>query len=132
MKSTILIFSAICVALLLLFQLSHWSLLSMGGSDKPLLIIFGLLFLVLGILTGRYFYFKKEEIKKVKKQSLLSEQELKVLQLISEGLSNKEIAEKLFIAETTVKSHVSNILSKLDAKRRTEAVKLGRQLDIIT
>lgn len=132
MKSTITIFSAICVALLLLFQLSHWSLLSMGGSDKPLLIIFGLLFLVLGILTGRYFYFKKEEIKKVKKQSLLSEQELKVLQLISEGLSNKEIAEKLFIAETTVKSHVSNILSKLDAKRRTEAVKLGRQLEIIT
>ncbi|QTN39998.1 response regulator transcription factor [Cryomorphaceae bacterium] len=52
----------------------------------------------------------------------ITTRELEVLQLIQEGLSNKEIAERLFVSETTVKSHVSNLLVKLDAKRRTQAV----------
>ena len=52
----------------------------------------------------------------------ITNREPEVLGLIQEGLSNKEIAEKLFVSETTVKSHVSSLLVKLNAKRRTQAV----------
>jgi DNA-binding NarL/FixJ family response regulator len=53
---------------------------------------------------------------------LLSERELEVLAAMSEGQTNAEIAERLVIAESTVKSHVKNILRKLHATNRTEAV----------
>jgi NarL family two-component system response regulator LiaR len=51
----------------------------------------------------------------------LSERELEVLRLVAQGLTNKEIAETLTVAEGTVKSHVSNILSKLHLAHRTQA-----------
>ena len=51
----------------------------------------------------------------------LSEQERRVLELLSEGLSNKEIASEMFLAEKTVKNYVSNLLAKLGFHRRTEA-----------
>jgi DNA-binding NarL/FixJ family response regulator len=53
----------------------------------------------------------------------LSERELQVLQCISDGLSNKEIAEKLFLSEGTVKNYISNIYSKLDVRDRIQASK---------
>ncbi len=119
------------MVILLLFQLEHWSLFALGGSENLYLIISGSLFLILGIIISRYFYVKVESSKRSLRKSSLSGQELRVLHLMSNGLSNKEIGEKLFIAETTVKSHVSKILVKLDAKRRTEAIKIGRDLEII-
>jgi NarL family two-component system response regulator LiaR len=51
----------------------------------------------------------------------LTEREREVLYLIAEGLSNLEIAEKIFISEKTVKTHVSNILGKLHLEDRTQA-----------
>jgi NarL family two-component system response regulator LiaR len=51
----------------------------------------------------------------------LSSRELEVLKLITEGKSNKEIAQDLFITSHTVKAHVSNIIQKLSAKDRTDA-----------
>jgi DNA-binding NarL/FixJ family response regulator len=51
----------------------------------------------------------------------LSERELEILRLIAKGESNKEIAGKLFLAEGTVKNHITNILGKLDARDRTQA-----------
>lgn len=61
----------------------------------------------------------------------LSERELEVLGLISEGDSNQEIAEKLVISVGTVKRHTVNIYSKLDVKNRTEAVAKARDLDLL-
>ena len=63
--------------------------------------------------------------------SELSERELEVLRLIAAGLSNKEIAEKLFIAEGTAKNHVSNILSKLEARDRAQAVARAKELNLL-
>jgi DNA-binding NarL/FixJ family response regulator len=61
----------------------------------------------------------------------LSERELEVLRLLGDGASNREIAEALFLAEGTVKNHVSSILGKLQAANRTEAAKLARQRRLI-
>ncbi len=53
--------------------------------------------------------------------SLLTEQEHKILTLIAEGKTNKEIADEVFLSDKTVKNYVSNILSKLNLRRRSEA-----------
>ena len=68
-----------------------------------------------------------DQIKKIG----LSSREYEILELMAKGLSNAEISAKLFIAISTVKTHVSNILMKLDAKRRTQAVEKARQLNLL-
>ena len=61
----------------------------------------------------------------------LSARELEVLQLMAEGLSNQEIAGRLFLSLNTIKTHSSNIFEKLDVRRRTQAVETARKLNII-
>ena len=61
----------------------------------------------------------------------LSERELEVLQLIAQGLSNRMISERLFLAMSTVKGHNRNIFGKLQVKRRTEAVARARELSLL-
>ncbi len=61
----------------------------------------------------------------------LTDRELDVLALMVEGLTNPQIAERLIVSRSTVKFHVSNILSKLGASSRTEAVSLALQHDLI-
>src|SRR5882757_2356462 len=56
----------------------------------------------------------------------LSARELEVLQLMAEGLSNQEIAGRLFLSLNTIKTHSSNIFEKLDVRRRTQAVEQAR------
>jgi len=60
--------------------------------------------------------------------SQLTEQELKLLGLIAEGLTNRQIGERMFLAEKTVKNYVSSILSKLGLERRTQAAVLASKL----
>ena len=55
----------------------------------------------------------------------LTRRELEVLQLMADGLSNKEMAERLFISENTVKTHCSRLFDKLGAGRRTQAVQMA-------
>lgn len=62
----------------------------------------------------------------------LTEREIEVLGLIAAGLSNQEIANKLFLSLHTVKVHARNIYGKLDVSSRTEAVARGRTLGILT
>ncbi len=58
----------------------------------------------------------------------LSDQERQILQLIGEGLTNRQIGERLFLAEKTVKNYVSNLFTKLDMRRRTQAAAFAAQL----
>jgi LuxR family maltose regulon positive regulatory protein len=61
----------------------------------------------------------------------LSERELEVLALIAAGNSNQEIAAKLFVSTSTVKTHINNLYRKLAARSRTQAVARARELDLI-
>jgi DNA-binding CsgD family transcriptional regulator len=61
----------------------------------------------------------------------ISKRELEVLQLMSEGLSNTEIAERLFVSLSTVKTHSRNLFDKLDVSRRTQAIDKGKKLSLI-
>lgn len=61
----------------------------------------------------------------------ISKREMDVLELIAQGLSNQEIADRLFVSINTVKTHSSNLFMKLDVKRRTEAIQKARQLELI-
>ena len=61
----------------------------------------------------------------------ITKRELEILELIAQGMSNREIAEKLFVSENTVKTHSSRLFDKLSAKRRTQAVQIGKELGLI-
>ena len=65
---------------------------------------------------------KKTNLEQIENANL-SKQEMKVIRLIAEGYKNAEIAEKLFISQNTVKTHIKNIYSKLDVKNRVEALR---------
>jgi len=61
----------------------------------------------------------------------LTPRELEVLALLAQGLHNKEISERLFISERTVKYHVSSLLAKLGAENRTEATRIAARRGLI-
>lgn len=61
----------------------------------------------------------------------ITKRELEILELIARGMSNREIAEKLFVSENTVKTHSSRLFDKLGAKRRTQAVQIAKENGLI-
>jgi len=61
----------------------------------------------------------------------ITRRELEILELVARGMSNREIARKLFVSENTVKTHCSRAFDKLGAKRRTQAVQMGKELGLL-
>ncbi|MEO5814294.1 MAG: LuxR C-terminal-related transcriptional regulator [Gemmatimonadaceae bacterium] len=61
----------------------------------------------------------------------ITPRELEILGLIAASLSNREIAERIFVSENTVKTHANRLFDKLNAKRRTQAVQVGKELGLI-
>jgi DNA-binding NarL/FixJ family response regulator len=78
--------------------------------------------------TARMLERLREQASKKDPLGALSEQERRILELIGEGLTNRQIGERMFLAEKTVKNYVSNLLAKLDMQRRTQAAALAAQL----
>lgn len=136
MKRIILVFGAIVVLLALLFQLGKRLWVSSDQKAEWILGVLAAVFFAIGIWVSRYSNPAKkqadwkQDLKKIESLGI-SKRELEVLEAMSQGLSNKEIGEKLFVSESTVKTHVSNLLLKLDAKRRTEALKHAQDLNIL-
>jgi len=135
-KKTIFIFAALIAALLVLFKLSKYSLLTQNSSIEVVISIVAIVFFIIGIVINKRVLHKDKNISaeidhnKIKELGL-SKREYEVLCEITSGLSNKEIANKLFVSESTIKTHVSNLLIKLDAKRRTQAIQIAKKLHII-
>jgi len=61
----------------------------------------------------------------------ISKRELEILNLMAQGHSNQEIAAKLFVSLSTVKTHIQNLFEKLEVKRRTQAVEKAKRLNLI-
>lgn len=78
-------------------------------------------------ITGGNFVLNEHELVKLQ----ISKRELEVLQLMSEGLSNQEMADKLFLSVSTIKTHANNLFGKLDVSRRTQAISKAKQLGLI-
>ncbi|WP_298313903.1 response regulator transcription factor [uncultured Aquimarina sp.] len=136
MRKTIFIFGALVLALLILFQLSTYSLVSGNTSIELIIAGIAIVFFIIGVIINKKVLHKHKSITKEidheKIETLgLSKREYEVLCEIALGLSNKEIAEKLFVSESTIKTHVSNLLVKLDAKRRTQAIQIAKKFQII-
>nr|WP_321234666.1 response regulator transcription factor [uncultured Psychroserpens sp.] len=136
MKRTILIFGLLILALLLLFQFSKYAIISGDLNSEIAIALIAIVFFFIGIYINKKSLHKQtnpsEDIDHKKIEALdISKREYEVLVGISEGLSNKEIGEKLFVSESTIKTHVSNLLSKLNAKRRTQALQIAKDFNII-
>lgn len=141
MRRTVIIYGIAMAALLGLLKFVEYNYFV---RDLPFEFYIGavaLMFTALGIWAGLRLTRPKVKIIdnsapfEVDEESLrklgISKREHEVLQLMSEGLSNQEIAEKLFVSTSTVKTHVSNVLAKLDARRRTQAIQQAKKFRII-
>jgi NarL family two-component system response regulator LiaR len=104
--------------------------------------VVAVLFTVIGIWAGLKITGKKTVIitqpamdfrldEENLKQRGISRREYEVLELMASGLSNQEIADKLFVSLNTVKTHLSNLFIKLDVKRRTQAIQKAKELRLI-
>ncbi|APY10802.1 helix-turn-helix transcriptional regulator [Seonamhaeicola sp. S2-3] len=136
MKKTVLVFSVLIFAILLLFQISKYAVLSGSLKIEIIIGVIAIVFLIIGIYINKKSLSKNElvstEIDYEKISELeITKREYEVLQAISEGLSNKEIGNKLYLSESTIKTHVSNLLVKLNAKRRTQALQIAKDYKII-
>lgn len=136
MKKTIAVFAGLIFALLLLFQVSKYAIISGNVNIEIVIAVIPIVFLIVGIYLNKKSLQKETvdttEIDHNKIKELdITEREYEVLQHIAQGLSNKEIAETLFLSESTIKTHVSNLLVKLNAKRRTQALQVAKELQIL-
>ena len=147
MKKQLLIYGIGGGLLILLLKLIEYRFLIIERSVEIYGGLIALLFTVLGIWLGLKLTKKKETIVvreirvapegafRLNEQSLrelgVTVRELEILALIAKGMSNREIAESLFVSENTVKTHSSRLFDKLSAKRRTQAVQIGKEFGLI-
>lgn len=149
----VFLYAASLVAILILLQVLQYKFVLINHSFEIYIFSIAIIFTGLGIwlalklvkpkkeiqtiVVEKNVYVKElseEEVKAMvaERQKLgLSTREQEVLQLMAEGLSNQEIAERLFLSVPTVKTHSSKLFEKLDVKRRTQAVEKARQLGLI-
>ena len=146
MKKHILIYGVCGGLLVVLLKLIEYRFLVLERSLEIYGGLVALLFASVGIWVGLKFTKTKETVvvrevpvptrEFVMDQARLEQlgitaREFEILKLIAGGMSNREIAEKLFVSENTVKTHSSRLFDKLSAKRRTQAVQIAKELRLI-
>ncbi|MCA1579729.1 MAG: LuxR C-terminal-related transcriptional regulator [Acidobacteria bacterium] len=133
-------------ALIVILKLIEFRFLVVEHSFEIYGALIALLFAALGIWLGLKLTRKEVVVKEVRvptapepfavneeqlRQLGITKRELEILELIAQGLSNREIAGKLFVSENTVKTHSSRLFDKLSAKRRTQAVQIGKEIGLL-
>ena len=136
MKKTVFVFALLIFALLLLFQIGKYFIVSGHLKIEIAIAAIAIVFFFVGIYINKKSLSKpKEASKEINHEKIaklgITNREYEVLQAIASGLSNKEIADQLFLSESTIKTHVSNLLVKLNAKRRTQALQIAKNYQII-
>lgn len=148
MKRHVLIFGITGGVLIAILQWTQYRFLVVDHSIEIYAALVALIFAGFGIWLGLQLTTPKHTIvvKEVlvpagppfvrdeskREQLSITPREIEILELISHGMSNREIAEKLFVSENTVKTHSSRVFDKLGAKRRTQAVQFAKDLRLLS
>lgn len=149
MRRTILVYGLIGAALTVALKLGEYRFLVVEHSLQLYGLLVAALFAALGIWLGLKLTRPTERVvvREVPVQSPpdapfsasassierlgVTPRELEILGLIAQGLSTREIAERLFVSENTVKTHSSRLFAKLGARRRTQAVLLAKEAGLV-
>lgn len=141
----IVIYGLTLAILVFVLKLPQWKFLIVDNTIDIYVGLVAVFFTVLGIWVAsqlikskvKTVIVEKEvpekfEINETELQKLnLSTREYEVLQLLAKGYSNSEISEQLFLSVSTIKTHVSNLFTKMDVKNRTQATEKAKRLKII-
>jgi DNA-binding CsgD family transcriptional regulator len=143
----VLIYGLVGGILITLLKWTEYRFLVLEHSIEIYGALIGAIFAVLGIWLGIKLTSTRQTIvvKEVpvpaggsfvpdnkKREDLgITRREIEILELIAQGMSTREIAGKLYVSENTVKTHSSRVFDKLGAKRRTQAVQLGREFGLL-
>lgn len=147
MRKHVLLYGLIGGALIVALRLIEYRWLLIEHSVEIYGALIAVLFAALGVWLGLRFTRREEKVvvREVvvpaattfvrddgKVAALgLTPRELEILGLIAQGFSNREIAEQVFVSENTVKTHSRRVFEKLGARRRTQAVQLGKEYRLI-
>ena len=139
MRRTIFIYGLSMAALLGLLKYLEYSFVVRDIPFEFYIGAIAVMFTVLGVWVGRRLTRVKyvaaspdfELDDAALKRLGISKREYEVLELMAGGLSNQEIADKLFVSTSTVKTHTSNLFAKLDARRRTQAIQKAKELHLL-
>lgn len=139
MKKTVLLYGVIAGLAIATLRLIEYRFLVLEHSLEIYGGLVALLFSGLGIWLGlkltrptvvvRPAAFVLDEARLAELR--ITPRELEILRLIAAGMSNREIAAKLYVSENTVKTHAASVFDKLQAKRRTQAVQIAKQAGLI-
>lgn len=144
MRPIIIGFGLLILCLLILFKIGEVNFMKGNVKLEVIVAMVALIFFFVGLYFNHHAQKKAAEKSgdttdpptqaidyNQLKKSGLTQREHEVLIKMTEGLSNQEIAQQLFLSENTIKTHVSSILFKLEAKRRTQAVQIAKQMRIV-
>jgi NarL family two-component system response regulator LiaR len=142
MRKTIILYGVALALLIFLLKFLEYRLFVRDLSLEFYIGIIALFCTAIGVWAGLRLTRPKKVLVPVSSQNFqlneallaqtgISKREYEVLELMAQGMSNREIAEKLFVSLNTVKTHTSNLFVKLDAKRRTQAIQKAKELGLI-
>lgn len=152
MKKQLIIYGCILALLAILLKWIEYRYLVINYAVEIYGSALAIIFTVVGLWVGRKLTTSKEKIvreevivekpvyitshsdlPKANPEKLgISKREMEILELMAQGFSNQEIAEKTFLSIHTIKTHASNLFMKLDVKRRTQAISRAKELKLIS